>query len=178
MAITRDQKILVAGLAAVAGVLLLPLIVKGKEEEKKQAKFVTTPIFIPLNVHVGDTIQVSVQVQNTGTVPIYNAQLRVVYSTFGQSVTVPPYDAQSAAHGLDPGETKLFTATTGAITSATFTGTDISAMLDLVEVGVNMVTVGFLDRVTIQHAVHIVTGVVPPTGIADIIDSSVTFSAV
>lgn len=171
MAVSPKMLIILA--AATGAILLLPKLVKGEEEEKKQAKFVTAPIFSPLNVNIGDTIQVSVQVQNIGAIPIYNAQLRVVYFTFGHSVTVPPYDAQSTPQDLDPGETKLFTATTGAIGSATFTGADISAMLDLVEVGVNMVTVGFLDRVTILHAVTFVSGVTPPAGGAEIVDAPV-----
>lgn len=41
----KDQKILGAMVLAVAGILLLPLLVKATEEEKRPVKIVGAPIF-------------------------------------------------------------------------------------------------------------------------------------
>lgn len=145
--------------------------------QKARASIIATSFAAgPVDVQIGQRIRVGVTIRNNTSSPC-PAQIKVVYYTHDTAVSVPPYDAQSVAISISPLGTVGVEATTGVITSGFFAGTDIDAMIDLINPNTN----AFLDRVTVLHAVRIVSVAPPPpppaTPSADIVGEP-TFSAI
>lgn len=126
----------------------------------------------PIDVAIGQRINCTVNVKNIGSANI-NVQLHVLYFTHG-STPSGSYDAKGVEVALAPGATNTQYATTAAITSGYFTGTDIDALLDLL----NTSDWSILDSLTVEHAVHITTAAPPPPTVSADIVGTPTFTAI
>lgn len=128
----------------------------------------------------GQKIRGAVYAQNTGNIPI-TVKLHFLYFTHGSQPT-GSYDAPDPAIPAPGAEATLAVggaavplfAITPTITSGYFAGTDIDALVVLL----NTDGWAIVDSLTIEHAVHIVTAAPPPPTVSADIIGTPTFTAI